>query len=155
MKAATAVITTSQQTLDDLKKYHPEIPAQKFFCILNGYDGTLAAWQAIDPSKETFIIGYVGNFYYTPHSRKQMFTPWWEKRGHRMLQYIPHKQDWLYRSPYFFFKALQELKKQHPLTGKNLQVKFAGKKPSWLIDMIADLGLGEQVELIGDRKSVV
>lgn len=79
-----------------------------------------------------------------------MLKPWWRKKGHRMLQYIPHRQDWLYRSPWFFFKALVQLNDTHPELGKKIRVRFAGKKTSWLSDMISSFGLDNQVTLIGE-----
>lgn len=147
---ADAIITTSDQTLNDFKQIHPEIPANKFHCILNGYDGKLLKWQPLDIAKEVFTIGYVGSFYFSPLARLQMLKPWWKKRGHRMLQFIPHKQDWLYRSPYFFFKTLQRLNKEQPAIGKKIIIKFAGKKPDWLPGMIAEFELTNQVFFVGE-----
>jgi len=150
LRQADAIIATSGQTLDDFKKLHPRIPPAKFHYIPNGYNGALHPWQPIDGGKEEFTIGYVGSFYFTHEARAQMLRPWWRKKGHRMLQYIPHKQDWLYRSPYFFFKALQLLTRSNPSLGKKIRVKFAGKKAPWLSDMIASFGLEGQVTLIGE-----
>jgi glycosyltransferase involved in cell wall biosynthesis len=150
LRDADAIIATSGQTLDDFKKLHREIPVAKFHYIPNGYNGPLHSWQPIDRDKPEFTIGYVGSFYFTYEARAQMLQPWWRKKGHRMLQYIPHKQDWLYRSPYFFFKALRQLNISHPDLGKKIRVKFAGKKAPWLADMITSFGLEEQVTLIGE-----
>lgn len=150
LKNARAIIATSKQTLDDFKTLHPQVPANKFHYIPNGYNGALQSWQPIVPDKDEWTIGYVGSFYFNPESRQQMLKPWWKKRGHRMLQYIPQKQDWLYRSPYFFFKALQQLNKEFPQVGKKIKVKFAGKKPDWLTEMIKSFGLEQQVTLIGE-----
>ena len=150
LSIADANIVTSRQTMEDFKRLHKNISPNKFHYIPNGYNGALQEWKPIDSGKETFTIGYVGSFYYSPQARVQMLMPWWKKRGHRMLQYIPHKQDWLYRSPYFFFKALQQFNKSYPEIGKKIKVKFAGKKPSWLQEMIQEFDLGNQVELIGE-----
>ncbi len=150
LSAAAAVITTSQQTLDAFKHIHPDIPAQKFHCIMNGYEGGLTEWKPLNISHDLFTIGYVGSFYFNPTARAQMLKPWWKKRGHRMLQYIPHRQDWLYRSPYFFFKAIAALNKTFPAVGQKIKIKFAGKKQEWLPDMISSFGLDNQVELTGE-----
>ncbi len=148
--AADAVIATSKQTLADFKRLHPRIPAAKFHYVPNGYNGDLNPWQAIDTSRPEFTIGYVGSFYFSHEARAQMLKPWWRKKGHRMLQYIPHRQDWLYRSPWFFFKALVQLNDTHAELGKKIRVRFAGKKTSWLSDMISSFGLDNQVTLIGE-----
>lgn len=68
-----------------------------------------------------------------------------------MLQYMPRKQDWLYRSPYFFFKALKHLQLIRPAVFKRIKVEFVGKKPDWLTDMIREMGLDEQVSLLGEK----
>jgi glycosyltransferase involved in cell wall biosynthesis len=150
LSGADAIIATSEQTLNDFKKLHSEIPASNWHYIPNGFDGCLKNWQAIDTGKPVFTIGYVGSFYYSPEARKQMLQPWWKKKGHRMLQFIPYKQDWLYRSPYFFFKALQQLNKSNPNLARRIRVRFAGKVQDWLKDMIDSFELGEQVELMGE-----
>jgi Glycosyl transferases group 1 len=150
LREAGAIIATSEQTIDDFKKLHWRIPAEKLHYISNGYNGSLKSWQPIAVDKQEFLIGYVGSFYYSPEARQQMLKPWWSKRGHRILQYIPHKQDWLYRSPYFFFKAIQQLNITDPPLGNKLKIRFAGKIHGWLKDMIASFGLEKQVDLMGE-----
>jgi hypothetical protein len=149
LREANAIITTSEQTLNDFKKLHREVPAGKLYYVPNGFNGFLKSWQPIVTNKSEFIIGYVGSFYYSPEARQQMLQPWWRKRGHRILQYIPHKQDWLYRSPYFFFKAIQQLNISDPSIGNKIKIRFAGKIHEWLRDMITSFGLEKQVELMG------
>ena len=148
---AAAIITTSLQTLEDFKQLHPHIATSKFHYIPNGYDGELDGWKTPELDTNPIRIGYVGSFYYSPEARKQMLAPWWKKRGHRMLQYMPRKQDWLYRSPYFFFKALKHLQLIRPAVFKRIKVEFVGKKPDWLTDMIREMGLDEQVSLLGEK----
>jgi hypothetical protein len=151
LKVANAVIATSKQTLADLEQLHPGIQHSKLNYIPNGYDGKLEQWNGIDIHKKEFTIGYVGSFYYSPLARAQMLAPWWKKRGHRILQYIPQKQDWLYRSPYFFFKAVDYINNTNPALGARIKIRFVGKSPSWLKEMISDFGLKKQVELLGEK----
>jgi Glycosyltransferase Family 4 len=149
LREANAIITTSEQTLNDFKKLHRGVPAGKLYYVPNGFNGSLKPWQPIVTNKSEFIIGYVGSFYYSPEARQQMLQPWWRKRGHRILQYIPHKQDWLYRSPYFFFKAIQQLNISDPSLGNKIKIRLAGKIHGWLRDMISSFGLEKQVDLMG------
>lgn len=151
LKDADAVLCTSLQTLDDFKRLHPSARSSKFYYVPNGYEGRTADWHPLNINKSEYTIGYVGSFYYSPQAREQMLAPWWKKRGHRMLQYIPQKQDWLYRSPFFFFKVLQYLSSINPSFAKRIKVKFVGKTPSWLIAMVDEFGLTGQVELLGER----
>jgi hypothetical protein len=150
LSEASAIITTSEQTLNDFKKLHREVPPGKLYYVPNGFNGSLKPWQPIVTNKSEFIIGYVGSFYYSPEARQQMLQPWWRKRGHRILQYIPHKQDWLYRSPYFFFKAIQQLNNTDPLLANKLKIRFAGKIHEWLREMIRSFGLENKVTLMGE-----
>jgi glycosyltransferase involved in cell wall biosynthesis len=56
----------------------------------------------------------------------------------------------LYRSPFFFFKALQQFISTYPSLGNKIKVKFVGKKQEWLPSMIKDFGLHDHVEIIGE-----
>ena len=149
LQRADAVIATSKQTLNDFKALHSDIPEAKMHYVPNGFDGSLKTWKPIVPQQPEFVIGYVGSFYYSPKAREQMLQSRWKKKGHRILQFIPHKQDWLYRSPYFFFKAIQGLNAKFPDLGKRIKIKFAGKVPDWLREMVSSFGLENQVTLIG------
>jgi glycosyltransferase involved in cell wall biosynthesis len=149
LESAAAVIATSNQTLSDFKSLHSHVSAEKFHYIPNGYDADLAEWTPIVLNKEQYTIGYVGSFYYNPEATGEVFKPWWKKRGHRMLQYVPDKQDWLYRSPYFFFKALHELFQAYPEWKTKIKVKFVGNVPGWLKSMIDEFSLQENIELLG------
>ncbi len=78
------------------------------------------------------------------------YSPGGRKRGHRILQYIPHKQDWLYRSPYFFFKAIQQLNNTDPSIGNKIKDPVCRKNPRLVKDMIRSFGLENQVTLMGE-----
>jgi glycosyltransferase involved in cell wall biosynthesis len=60
-----------------------------------------------------------------------------------MLEYVPVKQDWLYRSPYFFFKSVRSLLIKYPRFKNNISIEFIGKSPFWLNDMIKEFKLEE------------
>lgn len=148
-KYADAIIATSNQTVSDFKRLHAGIDANKFHLITNGFDDEISIWKTEFPQKDNYVIGYVGSFYYDKAATEMMLMPWRKKKLHRKLQYISVKQNWLYRSPYFFFKALRILFDKHPGYEKTLRVKFAGKKPDWLFEMIKEFRLEENVELLG------
>lgn len=149
--AAAAVIATSDQTLADFRRLHPSLPGDKFHLVTNGYDREIDSWDFdfIVSTERPLVIGYVGSFYYSPEGRRQMFAPWWRKRGHRMLQYVPQQEDWLYRSPYFFFRAVRVLFDRSPDLAGRLVIRFAGSKPEWIDGMVAEFGLQGQVEFLG------
>lgn len=149
LKNADAVIATSKQTIEDFIKLNPTISKNKFHYIPNGFNGNLQTWENNLGKSAEIKIGYVGSFYYSPESRSAFFTPWYKKKFHRKLQYVPNMQDWMYRSPYFFFKTLYQFFKLYPQLKNKIKVEFAGEKPDWLIQMINEFDLQQNVTLLG------
>jgi glycosyltransferase involved in cell wall biosynthesis len=149
LQEAAKIVTTSEPTRADFLRVHPRISPDKISVIMNGYDKVVTDWSmpSLSADKKPFIIGYVGNFYYSPKAREGMMRPWWRKRPNRMIQFTPRVEDWLYRSPYFFFRAVAELFRVFPETRDQLKIRFAGRgKPDWLDSQIAEFGLEAVVE---------
>ncbi|MBK8339065.1 MAG: hypothetical protein IPK99_03185 [Flavobacteriales bacterium] len=154
MESADAIIATSDQTVADLKSLHPHIAAERFHLITNSYDGGVPdvperITMRTPTTSEPLRIGYVGSFYYTPYQRALMFSPWFRKKPHQWLQFAPRKEDWLYRSPHFFFKALAALRVERPEIADLLRIELAGHIPDWLRAMVAEHGLEELVVFHG------
>ncbi len=152
-KRAAYAIGTTEQTIKDWKRLHPSIDSDKFRYIPNGYDSSeegmeFSKFESI-PRSDKFIISYTGDFYYFPKSREAVFTPWWKRKGRRLIQFVPRKEDWLYRSPHFFFKAIRKLIDLKPELKDKLIVKFAGNKPDWFDDMVKEFGLSSIVRHLG------
>lgn len=139
---ADVVLTTSKQTLEEMRRLHPLVLDEKFHVLPNGYDANID-WTlpACSKSKKHFTIGYVGSFYYSPEMRNNIYRKWWEKSPHKWFQYIPVKEDWLYRSPYFFFKTLHACFKYNPSLKEIVRLDFVGKEPEWLLDMLEEFNL--------------
>jgi hypothetical protein len=144
---ASAVICVTPQMITTIQRTHPELKNDIFHLIPNGFDKELPSSSGFrfEGGKEMIVIGYVGAFYYEPERRDSVFKPWWKKRFHHMLEYIPVKQDWLYRSPYFFFKALQIFFEKYPVMKNKVRVEFVGKKPDWLDKMIEEFDLEKNI----------
>jgi len=158
LHTADGLVCTSQQTRSDFLRVHPDIPSDKFHVITNGYDQPIDDWTLdFHPNGRRFVIGYVGGFYYTPAARESMMRPWWRKPPNRMIQYAPRKEDWLYRSPYFFFRAVARLLEKQPACRERLRIRFAGRKPDWMDAQVAEFNLAEVVEFVGqlDHPSVI
>jgi glycosyltransferase involved in cell wall biosynthesis len=151
---AAAVICTSNEIANDLKQVHAKLKQDKITVITNGFDRQINTWKGLHVNKADgkFVIGYVGSFYYSPESMDDMFKPWWKKPIHRMLQYSPRKEDWKYRSPYFFFRAVAALISSNPEYKDKLIIRFAGIKPDWISDQIATFGLEQNCEFVGFLK---
>lgn len=149
LRAASAIIATSEVTIEDMQSLHPNILKEKFHYIPNSYEGIIHYEPITTKTSNKITIGYVGSFYYSPVSRNLILTPWYKKKGHRLLQFVPRKEDWLYRSPCFVFKAFSELIKNNPEYKDKIILKFAGKKEYWFDEMVKDEKLEDIVEHIG------
>ena len=148
-KNAYKIIAVTKEMIEDWKKIHKHCKIEKFQVIPNGFDENIAFDKIILKPTHKLTIGYIGSFYYNPENRKLIFQPKNEKKWHRKLQYVPRKEDWLYRSPFFFFKTLHYLFEKKPELKNKIFVKFAGNKPKWLIEMIENFKLQNNVELVG------
>jgi hypothetical protein len=146
---ASKIIATSTVTINDLQVLHPRINSKKFEYIPNGFENEITLSNITVHPKKKIIIGYVGSFYYTPESRDLIFRKWWRKRGHQKLQFVPRKEDWLYRSPYFVFKTVSELILKFPEYKEKIELRFAGKEEDWFKPMVNKFGLNSIVKHLG------
>lgn len=150
---ASYVITVTPQLKEIFQITHPGIPKEKFKLIYNSFEFNLAENTVIEykgiNNKEICNIGYVGSFYYSPEAREMMNKQWWKRKGHRKFQYTPVKEDWLYRSPYFFLKALQAVIKQHPRWKEKVFFHHIGETPEWLKKMALTFELEGNIILHG------
>jgi len=152
-KQASAIITVTPQLKRIFQETHPGIAANKFHLIYNGFDFKLPPSLPLRSEsisvKGSINIGYIGSFYFDPTARESMLRPWWKKRGHRMLQYTPVKEDWLYRSPYFFLRSLAVLFGKRPEWRSKIFFHHIGDIPGWMEPMAAELGVKENIVLHG------
>jgi hypothetical protein len=149
LKASNKIIVTSNQTIRDFQFLHPKVAGSKYHYIPNGFDQEIIYEDLKYTPGDKIKIGYVGSFYYSPEARTSILNPFWKKKGHRMLQYVPRKEDWLYRSPYFFFKAVRQLIDVCPELEKDIDIHFVGRTPDWLSPMISAFILDNVVHLTG------
>jgi hypothetical protein len=153
-KQAHKIISVTPQLINIFKRTHPAVQGEKFKLIYNGFNFSLPAElevssKLISDSSDKYHIGYVGFFYFDYGKDKESKKKWWQKKGHRMLQYWPAKEDWLYRSPYFFFKSLQILLKRKPEWKEKIIFHHIGYKQDWLLSMASEFGLKENVVMHG------
>lgn len=150
-RRAAKIIGVTPQLIKTLKATHPLVKAEKFVVIPNGYDSDTHFPSQIlfKNTSENISIGYVGSFYYSPKSREEILLPWWKRKGLKMLRYVAVKEDWLYRTPYFFFKCLSQVFLKYPQLKKRVCVEFIGKQPDWLLPMIEEFNLADNVKLHG------
>jgi hypothetical protein len=150
---ASAIITVTPRLKGIFEETHPATGREKFHLVYNGFDfdlpDTLRVRSEPIAGKATYNIGYVGSFYYDPVARDLLFRPWWKKKGHRMLQYSPVKEDWLYRSPYFFFRCMARLFERRPEWRSKLFFHHVGDTPEWLGPMAEEMGVRDNLVVHG------
>jgi glycosyltransferase involved in cell wall biosynthesis len=149
LKQSTAIISVTNELIERYKLDHSMIDSKKFFLVYNSPNkkinlDNLFQSDGINTLKE-INIGYSGSFYYTPSSsiRSKILKP------HRFLQFQRNLDNWLYRSPLFFFKILQELFRRFPYYQNIVFFHYIGEVPSWLNKMIEEYNLQENVILHG------
>jgi hypothetical protein len=153
-KNSKLVIGSTKELVNIFRIDHPKLGKNKFKIIPNGFDSELEPSVFTIPpfaKSKKHIIGYVGAFYYTPEGRLDMFKPWWKKNGHRLLQYVPVKEDWLYRSPFFFFKILEKVLSINPILNDFIELHFVGIKPNWMDKMLSEFNLPIRIKFHGQK----
>jgi glycosyltransferase involved in cell wall biosynthesis len=143
LKSANVSVTTSHVTREDWLRLFPTLDPARVETIYNGYDTSVLDRVAAAPRDTSAVksIVYVGTFYYDPTARA-LLAPIWRRAPHRWLFYTPRREDWLYRSPYFFLAGLARL-------AGRVRVDFAGAVPYWLPDMLRETGTERYVRLLG------
>jgi glycosyltransferase involved in cell wall biosynthesis len=156
LRGANVSVATSHVTRDQWMTDHPGVAAERLVTVYNAYDEGAEAPGA--PSENDHREGgdggvrhivYAGNFYYTPAARAAMVRPWWRRRPDQWPQYRSRREDWLYRSPYFFLRGLRRFADRYPELRDRLRVTFAGPVPQWLPVMLADTRTADLVTLAG------
>lgn len=146
-KNSSAIIAVTNELKLDFLSQHPKLDHSRFHCIYNGTElSEISNEDIFVNSKEVFHVGYIGSFYYDPESEKQKHQKWYLRKKFRKFFYWPRKEDWKYRSPYYFLKTIKVLIERGV---KNIRFHHVGTTPPWLNTMIEDLGLNDYVQLHG------
>jgi glycosyltransferase involved in cell wall biosynthesis len=147
LREANVSVATSHVTCADWQRIFPKADPRRLVTVYNGYDR--ARVQPTVPRGPIRTITHIGHFYYDPQSREALLSPRHTRPLHRWMFYTPRREDWLYRSPYFFLLGLRRFADQHPALASRLRVKFAGAVPDWLPPMLRATGTESLVELLG------
>ncbi len=169
LRHANLAVATSHVTRDDWLEDTPDLDPNRLLTIYNGYDCTSRVNDSRQPSPSkngrTFVeardragskstvrhIVYVGSFYYTPEAHAATYRPLWRRRPDQWLQYRFRREDWLYRSPFFFLRGLARFcQRRADLVGR-IRVTFIGQIPEWLPPMLAATGTTNLVALPGPK----
>ena len=143
VESAFSCLVTSEGTKRWYADIFPEF-SSKFQPVFNSFDQYQANRKPTgSPENKPFTIGYFGSFYYDPLSARLMKKPWWKKKPYQYFQYLPFRQNWEYRSPWFFFRAVALLLKKNPEYAQRVRIVFTGAYPQWLREMVEAFKLQE------------
>jgi glycosyltransferase involved in cell wall biosynthesis len=145
MNAADAVVCVTPQ-LAQMQWQLTRKPPHHFHWIPNAYDFERPppCQLHLAPGNARLRISYVGQFYFsTLHEDADGIIPWYKKKPHRWLHYYATRQRWIYRTPYFFFRAWACLRETNPALGNRLEFHYVGQLPDWLPGMADTFGLGQ------------
>lgn len=145
---AVFISSTSYQQIDDFNSLHGKNLNTKFIYAPNGFQEYQDFTCAKTESNKIKIV-YTGSFYFNPYSHSLLSRKWYQKRWYQWLQYLPRIEDWSYRSPLYFFKALSKVLKENQHLSSRIEMVFAGQKPDWFDQMVRDYSLQENVKHIG------
>jgi glycosyltransferase involved in cell wall biosynthesis len=157
LESANVAVATSHVTREQWLADIPSLSPDRLTTIYNGYDpATVPAFAARraaapdgSPEADLRHVVYAGSFYYTPEARAATFRPIWRRSPYQWLHYRLRREDWLYRSPYFFLRGIQRLRVLHPDLARRLRVTFVGRVPPWLPSMLAETDTADVVTLLG------
>lgn len=155
LNKASKVSVVTPQLIAMTRKAYPQMPASKFTVVTNGFDADeLKAGPfktVLSDNNKKIRIGYSGEFYYNPLTHQNTNTTWWKRKGIRKLNYSSHisKEDWTYRSPYFFLETLQRLFERSPELKDRVVFEHIGSTPAWLHGWIKEKGLEENFHAHG------
>ncbi len=113
-KNASAIISVTPQLINVLKNTQPSINNNKFYNIFNSFNVNnlnydIATEFLIKQKDEKIHIGYIGTFYFDMETWQNNRKPWYRKRLTKNFHFYPIKEDWLFRTPYYFFRILNKL----------------------------------------------
>ncbi len=141
-------LVTSPETKEKYASLYPAFK-EKIEVIFNSFDNYNKQATPKRKPLEKFIVGYFGSFYYNIDSEKLINKPWWRKKPYQYIQFTPFKQEWKYRSPYFFFKTIKHLIDNNPEYVDKIEIRFIGNKPLWFDNMVCEFKLQKQIKHYG------
>lgn len=142
-KASAKIIGVTPQLTSIFSQTHSDIEANNFFTIYNGFDTKNKIDLVQDYTKTKIKIGYTGSFYFNEKAQEISETKWYLRKGLKKFYYYPKRENWLYRSPYFFLSSLHHLFLLKPNLKDKIEFHFIGKEPLWLKKMISEFHLEE------------
>ncbi len=145
-ESASAILSVTPQLIEVLKRTQPSIDKKKFYNIFNSFKVNDFNYHSMieflpSPQYEKINIGYVGTFYFDKQAWDKKNTPWYKKKLTHNLHYFPIKEDWLYRTPYYFLKTIQNLIERDKTFEKKIVFHYVGSDGATVNALVKELQL--------------
>lgn len=146
-KESSAITSVTNELICLFRKIHQSISPNKISLISNGFDNDVKHFSKFTNvsyfNKKKYLIGYSGSYYYDPISTAYSKQKFYERPGIKKITYKQDftSEDWTYRSPFFFLKAVKLLLDRRIDLRNVVEFHHVGHCPKWLINMIRELGL--------------
>jgi hypothetical protein len=142
---ANKIIVVTPELIEIFKKIHKNILQNKYVLITNGFDFEDIYFETntnLNLIGNNLNIAYSGSFYYDPIS-EELMKPFYRRKGLKFLGYRQSftNEDWRYRSPLFFFKAMKLAIQKKPQLLNKIYFHYIGNEPIWLKNMVKEHNL--------------
>ena len=153
LREANASVATSHVTRDDWTRTVRGVDPHRLVTVYNGFDRQALATPGAGPAPAVARqnghgpsprrIVYVGSFYYAPRANEAALRSTWRRPPQQWLLYSPRREDWRFRSPYYFLRGLRRFAERCPELANRVRIEFAGSVPDWLPGMLDETGTTE------------
>jgi hypothetical protein len=146
LRTADAVTSVTPQLIEMERRVAGREATHGYHWVPNAYDQvSLPSGELrVSPQKMQYKVAYAGQFYFSAlHETPTGIVPWYRKKPHRWLHYHATRQRWIYRTPYFFFRAWHKFRELFPQYQDRFQFHYLGYMEDWLLKMADSFGLTE------------
>ncbi len=151
---ADKILTVTSQLAGMLSHLTPGCSIEKIVCLPNATDDNVVhpSIEWTSEAGSTVNIGYVGSFYFNQHTHDAQKRPWFKRPIHYWPHFYATQQDWLYRTPYYFFRSWQRLKELNEPGSTQIRFHLIGDTPDWLPRMAKEFEVLEDCTFHGRVK---
>lgn len=149
--AADKITIVTPELKNILCRVHKIKNENKVCVIPNGFEDNdlkLDKSLIIQKNVQGITVAYSGSFYYDP-ILENLMKPFYKRKGLKKIGYRSSNEDWSYRGPIYFFKALKKMFEMRPHLRDKIVLHFIGEHPQWVSDLVSEYDLNRNVIMHG------
>jgi glycosyltransferase involved in cell wall biosynthesis len=123
----------------------------KVFVISNGFEDNDLNFDEnliIQKNVKGINVAYSGSFYYDP-ILEDLMKPFYKRKGFKKIGYRSSNEDWSYRGPTYFFRALKKMLEIRPDFKNKIVLHIIGEHPKWVSELVSVYDLNQNVIMHG------